>query len=121
MACCMLGAMFLGQCLAVWALIKRWLGFADSTERKQRGILAASRFSPRVVVVVVFFELLLGGMGLAYSGNEVHEHASHSSEIGERLVKLERSTVCGLADRALQKNVGKPGIAKVDVGARHSL
>ena len=99
MPCCMLGAMFLGQCLAVWAWIRRRLGIEEGTGRERRGIFAALGRCPKALVFMACFELLVGGAVLAYSGNELREHSSHT----QTLAKLQRDAVCRAEDRPMQK------------------
>lgn len=100
MPCCMLGAMFLGQCLAVWAWIRRRLGFAEEVEGAKRGLRAAFGRRPKMLALIVCIELLLGGALLLHSENEYGQHAEHASELEQTLTNLKASAVCRAKDPA---------------------
>lgn len=95
--------MFLGQCLAVWACIRRRLGFKEGAGRVRRGIPVAFGRCPKALVFIVCFELLVGGTVAAYSGDQLREHAGHTSEIAQTLAKLQGDVVCRAKDRPMQK------------------
>ena len=94
MPCCMLGAIFLGQCLAVWSWIKRRLGFDEAAKSERRGILGVLGCRPKTVLLIVCLELVLGGAVLAYTGQELRGHAEHHSAAPESLPQLQKNAIC---------------------------
>ena len=87
MPCCMMGAIFLAQCLAVWAWFKRRLGFSDKVVQERSGIISAFRRRPKILAFIVCFELLAGGSVFAYLEMMPHEHSAH----GEHSMHAEHS------------------------------
>lgn len=95
MPCCMLGAMFLGQCLGVWAWIRRRLGFGEQARPQRCDILGVLRCRPKTVLFVMGLELVFGGAVLAYTGQELHEHAGHQSSALQSFQQLRKEAICG--------------------------
>lgn len=95
MPCCMLGAMFLGQCLAVWSWIRRRFGYGGGeTKSDKRGVLGALVFRPKTVLLIACLELMFGGAVLAYTGQELRGHAEHHSVAVQSLPQLQKNAIC---------------------------
>lgn len=81
MPCCILGAIFLSQCIAVFAWIKRRFGFAHKAGRERCGNVGAFLRRPKTLAVIVCFELMLVSVFLIYSGDMLDMHLAHAEHL----------------------------------------
>ena len=77
MPCCMMGAIFFAQCLAVLAWVKRRLGFSEKIGQARPGVIGIFRLRPKVIMVILGFELLAGGSVFAYLEILPHQNYTH--------------------------------------------
>lgn len=77
MPCCMLGAIFLGQCLAAFAWVQKFFGWRESPSQPQRDSRARKHAWGKWLFVALSIELVIFVAIIFFSDQTWQQHQEH--------------------------------------------